>query len=96
MGGDLNFVISAREFWGINLRLDPLAEWFCHIFSKAKLCDIIPNPLVPIWRNGRIWEAWVAKRLEHFFMDENLGEQVGRFSPWTLNVKFSNHLLVYL
>ena len=64
MGGDLNFTMNTSEIWGTRVVIDPLATYFKHLFGSVGLLDIAPSLAGPTWRNGRVGEHGINKRLE--------------------------------
>ena len=40
MEGDLNIVLSTREIWGPYSRIDPLVDFFSHLFNGSKFVDV--------------------------------------------------------
>jgi hypothetical protein len=48
------------------------------------------------WRNGRGKHDFVAKRLDHFLISENLVESSLGYRSWVANVKLSDHIHVVL
>lgn len=45
---------------------------------------------------GLMEDAWIAKRLDRFFMAEGLCEELGKFRSWSLETGFLNHRAVLL
>jgi len=64
MGGDLNFTISSREVWGVSMRVDPLQHFFSHLVQIGGLVDVKPVKILPMWRNGRKGQDYIAKRMD--------------------------------
>jgi exonuclease III len=91
VGGDLNFTISAREVWGNSARSDPLTDYFLNIIQATGLVDIQPNQMTPTWRNGRVGATGVAKRLDHFLIDETFLGNHCKMRSWTINSTISDH-----
>jgi len=74
-GGDLNLTLSSREICGEHARLDLLANYFSSLFTYVGLVDIHPRHLSPTWRNERLGEDGILKRLDRFlYQREFLGE----------------------
>ena len=51
--GDLNLMMYLREIMGEKCWVDPLGDFFCHIFEKNGLIVMELNKIVPTWCNGR-------------------------------------------
>jgi hypothetical protein len=43
VGGDLNFILSAREMWGSSARADPLFDFFSTMLHDSRLVDLVPS-----------------------------------------------------
>jgi hypothetical protein len=82
--------------WGEATHLDLLSSFFNEIFNKAGLIDVIPDVLVPTWRNGRRGFASISKRLDHVLVAEDLIASVGRYKSWVDYPFFSDHAPVLL
>ena len=63
LAGDLNLTLSASEIWGSKALSDPLSPYFSKLFSDHNLVDVAPPYAGPTWRNGRIGEEGISKRL---------------------------------
>jgi exonuclease III len=74
LGGDLNFSLGQSEVWGLHARTDPLAGYFTQKLVDRKLIDVEPTRLKPTWRNNRVGEDRVAKRLDWFLVADSLLE----------------------
>ena len=72
LGGDLNLTMNAVETWGRRAVLDPLVSHFKCLFDSVGLLDISPNIIGPTWRNGRIGDDGIIKRLDHFLLSSAL------------------------
>jgi hypothetical protein len=68
IGGDLNFIIFAREIWGSSARSDPMDSYFNMMIQGEGLIDVEPINIFPTWRNGRGNQYFVAKRLDRFLI----------------------------
>jgi hypothetical protein len=53
LGGDLNFTLWEREFWGHYPRRDPQEYFFKNWICKNWLVDLEPVKLSFTWSNGR-------------------------------------------
>jgi endonuclease/exonuclease/phosphatase family metal-dependent hydrolase len=68
LGGDLNVTLSSDEHWGGNPSPGSEAAFYKDLFSSKNLIDILPNKLVPTWRNGRTGNQAIARRLDRFLL----------------------------
>jgi hypothetical protein len=60
----LNFSLGASEIWGPKDLSDPLVEYFINFMVQKELIDLNPIKLNPTWRNRRVGEEMIAKRLD--------------------------------
>ena len=70
LAGDLNLTLNASEIWGSKALSDPLGSFFSKLFSDHHLVDVAPPSAGPTWRNGRIGEDGISKRLDRFLLSE--------------------------
>ena len=77
--GDLNLTLNASEIWGTKAHLDPLGPFFSKLFSDHLLVDVAPSCAGPTWRNGRIGEEGISKRLNHFLLSDHLVKLLTRY-----------------
>eukprot|EP00253_Pinus_taeda_P027835 PITA_27835 len=96
VGGDLNFSLGRAEAWGPSAREDPLSDFFYQILSDHNLIDPSPIILKPSWRNRRIGEDRIAKRLDHFLISEGLISKVPLFQQWVEESGNSDHFPIFL
>lgn len=68
MGGDLYFSISAVKSWGAWARPDPLFDFFFHHLSSSNLIGQDTIRLKPTWRNHRVGDDRVEKRINKFLI----------------------------
>jgi hypothetical protein len=74
MGGDLNFSLGEAESWGQRAHANVYSYYFCHKLGDSSLLYIVPTKLYPTWRNKRLGEEHIAKRLDHFLISTSLVE----------------------
>jgi hypothetical protein len=60
------------------------------------LIDIKPTKVVPTWRNGRIGQGAVARRLDRFLVAEDLLNDTGLYRSWVEFPYISDHAPVLL
>ncbi len=93
---DLILVVFSKEIWGEKSCLDPLVGIFTKLFYDSNLVEASPSPLASTWRNGRLEEEVVAKRLDRFLVNGNLLESCGKYKSWITNFELSNHMPIFL
>jgi len=72
LAGELNFTTGADEVCGPMTHLDRHANYFIELIKDHSLVDLAPNVFVPMWKNGRVGGAGIAKRLDHILIAESL------------------------
>lgn len=78
IAGDLNFTLNMEEIWGVSKKKDPLAEKIkIELLVRRNYIDIRPSHMLPTWENGRSGDAYIAKRLDRFFLHANLIDKMG-------------------
>lgn len=96
MGGDLNFSLGRAETWGPNAREDPQSEFFMNLLASNNLIEANLIKLKPTWRNKRIGEARVAKRLDRFLINEDLAAAIPLFRQWVEEGGPSDHFPIFI
>jgi len=96
IGGDFNFSLVEVESWGPSAHPDPQAAYFRHLLSSNGFIDIAPIKLLPTWRNMRVAEACVAKRLDCFLISESMSMLPFQFRQCIGSGRESNHSSVWL
>lgn len=71
LGGDLNFSIGHAESWGHHAQADHLSEFFEHILEVHNMVDHSLAKMNPTWRNNRVGEVSLSKRLDCFLIKES-------------------------
>lgn len=62
--GDLNFLMGHAESWGNHAQVDSLSIFFVHMLESNTFIDIPVACLHLTWRNRRIGDAMLARRLD--------------------------------
>ena len=88
--------LNATETWGKKVVLDPLAPHFKCLFDSAGLLDIAPIFYGPTWRNGRIGDDGISKRLERFLLSSALIPSLKIHRTWIHHADISDHYPIYL
>ena len=96
LAGDLNLTLNASEIWGTRAQLDPLGPFFSKLFSDHKLVDVAPSYAGPTWRNGRMGEDGISKRLDGFVLSDQLISSLPRHRVWAHRCGISDHFPVLL
>eukprot|EP00253_Pinus_taeda_P024733 PITA_24733 len=77
LAGDLNVTLSPDECWGNCRKRDILSDRLRMEFINRKLVDVKPDQLKPTWENGRTGQAYIAKRIDRFFIKASMIEKWG-------------------
>eukprot|EP00253_Pinus_taeda_P029408 PITA_29408 len=96
MGGDLNFSLGRTEAWGPFAREDPLVEFFHNLISENNLIDPASVKLKPTWRNRRVGDDRIAKRLDRFLVSKTLFSKVPMIRQWVEELGNSDHFPIFL
>eukprot|EP00253_Pinus_taeda_P030972 PITA_30972 len=96
LGGDLNFSLGRAEAWGPFAREDPLSDFFFNLVTENNLIGPSPIKLKPTWRNRKIGEDRIAKRLDRFLFAESLSSKVPMIRQWVEEIGNSDHFPIFL
>eukprot|EP00253_Pinus_taeda_P003005 PITA_03005 len=96
IGGDLNFSIGYGESWGSLAQIDPSSNFFRDILELHHLADIPMKKLMPTWRNRRMGEAALARRLDRFLIKIPLLQKLSRYKQWVGAGGKYDHSPIYL
>jgi hypothetical protein len=91
LGGDLNFSLGAAEVWGPRTSPDPMTNYFTHFLDLHGLLDLEPVKLQLTWRNRRVGDDRVAKRLDRFLLKEELVDSLALARQWVACSGESDH-----
>jgi len=96
LGGDLNFSLGLAESWGNKAQTDPVTAFFEVLMDSYDLLNIDMEKLMPTWRNRRIGEDTLARRLDCFLIKAPLLTRLDRIHQWVGSGRHSDHFLVFL
>ena len=96
IGGDLNFSLGVSESWGANARANPLTDFFLSKIASSHLVDASLLKPRPTWRNKRVGEDWVGKKLDCFLLGEELAEKLSIFRHWVGEGGLLDHFPILL
>jgi hypothetical protein len=94
--GDLNFSFGRADIWGSTTQVDPLSNFFTQRLEEKGVFNIEPIKLNPTWRNKRVGEDRIAKRLDRFLLYEGLVNDHFRFRQRMGLKDDSNHFPFFL
>lgn len=89
--GDLNITLSTEGRWGKCKQRESLSDKIRNEFLHRNLIDVVPSKMMPTWSNGRIEEAYIAKRIDWFIVHANVIDKMGMPFSTIQNVFISNH-----
>eukprot|EP00253_Pinus_taeda_P027952 PITA_27952 len=96
IAGDLNVTLNSDETWGNSRKKDPLADRIKYELLSRNLVDINHPKMLPTWENGRIEEAFIAKRIDRFILHASIIDRLGMPFTTTGNVFISDHRPILL
>ena len=96
MGGDFNFSLGLLEFRGPHDRVDPLIDYFTQKLADKNQINVEPSKLKLTWRNKRVREDQVTKRIDKFVMSENFVERQVLIKQWIGTGGESDHFPIFL
>lgn len=70
LGGDLNFSLGFMESWGHLVQVDGLIDVITNLLEYHHWIDIPSAKIQYTWKNNRIGEHGLAKRLDRFLIKE--------------------------
>eukprot|EP00253_Pinus_taeda_P010150 PITA_10150 len=96
IGGDLNFSLGYRESWGSTAQIDPITDYMTNLLEQTNFMDIPMQRILPTWRNRRIGDAALARRLDRFLMKGTLQQCLHLYRQWVGAGGLSDHTLIFL
>lgn len=96
IGGDLNFSLGYSESWGSSAQIDPITGYMTDLLERHDLIDVPMIKILPTWRNRRIGEAALARRLDRFIMKGSMFRQIHLYKQWVGFGSISDHYPIYL
>jgi hypothetical protein len=96
LAGDLNLTTSPSEIWGQKATGDPLSVFFKSLFQRHSLIDVIPTNPLPTWKNGRAGAESISKRLDRFYIAEELLASSQKYRSWVQLPYLSDHAPICL
>ena len=88
--------MKKRTAWGDATRGYPLAKFFINKLEEASFMDVEPIKLVPTYRNMRVGEERLTKRIDQFLVSTSLMSDHNRITAWIKIGGESNHFPVFL
>ena len=82
IAGDLNLTTSSAKIWEQKSTCDPLSGYFKSLFHKHSLIDVILAEIMPTWKNDRVGVESISKRLDRFYIVEDVLETTQRYRSW--------------
>ena len=68
LGGDLNFSLGFRDSWRSAAQFDPITDYMTNLLEQTNFMDIPMQRYLPTWRNRRVGDVALARRLDRFIM----------------------------
>lgn len=96
IGGDLNFSLGYRESWGSAAQIDPITDFMNSLLEQSNFVDIPMQKVQPTWRNKRVGDAALARRLDRFLMKDAFLQSLQQYKQWVGSGGISDHMPIYL
>eukprot|EP00253_Pinus_taeda_P025238 PITA_25238 len=96
IGGDFTFSLGYGESWGSMAQVDSITGYMTDLLDRHNLIDVPMNKPLLTWRNRRVGEAALARRLDRFIMKESLIQQLHHYKQWVGAGGISDHSPIYL
>eukprot|EP00253_Pinus_taeda_P027374 PITA_27374 len=96
LGGDLNFSLGFRESWGSMAQVDSITDFMRNSLEQADFVDVPMHQPMPTWRNRRVGEAALARRLDRFLLKGPLIQELQHFKQWVGSGGISDHSPIHL
>eukprot|EP00253_Pinus_taeda_P003996 PITA_03996 len=96
IGGDLNFSPGYGESWGSMAQVDSISGFMTDLLEQFNLMDVPMNKPLSTWRNRRVGEASLARRLERFIMKRPLLQQLHHYKQRVGTGGILDHSPIYL
>lgn len=94
--GDLNFSLGFRESWGSSAHVDAISGHMTNLLEQTNFVDVPMHKPLPTWRNRRVGEAALARRLDQFLMKSPLLQHLHHYKQWVGSGGLSDHSPIYL
>lgn len=96
MGGDINYSMRDAWAWEVRTRPNVLSDFLSHHLDSCKIIDLQPIRLNTTWRNKRVEEARVGKRIDRFLGFQELVQKFGFMHQWVGIGRESNISIILL
>lgn len=90
MAGDFNIILDSEEAWGAT-NTGFIDDFFKDLFSSKNIIDIKPSKLTPTWRNGRLGQHVISRRLDRVMISEDLLSDIVFYRTWVAYPFISDH-----
>ena len=87
----MNLTLNGSEIWGTKEIPNPLGPLFTKLFYDHQLADVAPTCARPTWRNGRMGDEGICKRMDRFMLSYNLFSLLARHRVWAHHSGVSDH-----
>jgi endonuclease/exonuclease/phosphatase family metal-dependent hydrolase len=94
MAGDFNIILDSDEAWGATPSCF-IDVFFKYLFASKNLIDIKPPKLMPTWRNGRLGQNVISRRLDIFMVSKELLSTISHYRTWDESPFFSDHAPIF-
>ena len=71
--------------------MDPLAPYFSQLLKDSNMIDVPPICAGPTWRNGRVGDEGISKRLDMLLASASLIPHLKMHRVWSHPSEVSDH-----
>eukprot|EP00253_Pinus_taeda_P033192 PITA_33192 len=96
LGGDLNFSLGFCKSWGSMAQVDSILGFMTNLLEQYNFVDVPMNNPLPTWRNMRVGEAALVRRLDRFLMKGSLLQLLHHYKQWVDSGGIFDHSPIYL
>eukprot|EP00253_Pinus_taeda_P026707 PITA_26707 len=96
IGGDLNFSLGFSESWGSSAQVDAITGHMTNLLEQTNFVDVPMHKPLPTWKNRRVGEAALARRLDRFLMKGLLIQHLHLYKKWVGTGGISDHSPIHL
>eukprot|EP00253_Pinus_taeda_P027392 PITA_27392 len=96
LAGDLNVTLNPKECWGNCRKKDNLTDRLRMEFISRNLVDVMSERMMPTWDNGRLGQAYIAKRIDRFIINASIIAKWGMPFSLIANEFTSDHRPIIL
>ena len=94
--GDLIYTLNILEVWGSSARVDKLVDFFHYNIEVVGLIEIEPISMGPTYKNNRVGDESVTKRIDRFLILDALLQGVGKYRSYIGANRCPDHNTIFI